>query len=87
MHRRATAYEVVASLPTGETMRLGFTTRPRAAKFLDFAQRHADALLPHLGPDDRTTYSQQDGLKLGAVRVHLSGRTERECASLEGRYQ
>lgn len=82
MLRRSTTYEVVATLPTGE-IRLGFTSRPSRATFLRLARQHADAILPHIADDAPATYTTAGGLRLGAVTIRKSGRTEREIASEE----
>jgi len=83
LRRRTTCYEVVADLPTGETLRLGFTARASFREFMKLAMVRRDLLIPHIVHGDASSYSTADGLRFGPVRVHKSGRTERECALLE----
>lgn len=80
LHNRTTTYEIVAVLPTGAQHRLGFTARISKRTLLGLAQDHAETLLPHLGGDDSASYTAAGGLRLGAVTVRKSGRTERECS-------
>jgi hypothetical protein len=76
---RDTTYEVVAIIPGREAVRLGFTARPSKATFIRLARAHSALLLPHLGDDDAVSYSASAGLRIGAVVVRKSGRTERDC--------
>jgi hypothetical protein len=81
IRRRATCYEVVATIEGAPPLVLGFTSRPSYSALLKMAQRRIADILPHIGPDDRTSYSTARGLTLGPrVRIHLTGRTEREAA-------
>lgn len=85
LHRRTTAYEVVAVLPTG-AIRLGFTTRPSKHTLLALAQRadNLSQILPHVSDDVRPKYNAERGWTFGStVAIKLSGRTERECACEE----
>lgn len=78
---RMTRYEVVATID-GAPRVLGYTARPSYAAFIRYARERADEILPFLTEDDRTSYSTARGLTLGPrVRIHLSGRTEREADS------
>jgi hypothetical protein len=82
--RRATRYEVVCTREGAESLVLGYTTRPSASMFLKMARARIDDILPFIGEKDRTSYTRGGGLVLGPrVRIHLSGRTERE-ADAEG---
>lgn len=76
----ATTYEVVAVIPGHEPIRLGFTERPSKIAFIRMAQDHATLLLLHIGENDSVSYTAAGGLRLGAITIRRSGRTERECA-------
>jgi len=76
----ATTYEVVAVIPGHEPVRLGFTARPSKRAFIRLAHDHAALLLPHIEENDAVSYTAAGGLRLGAVTIRRSGRTERECA-------
>lgn len=85
MHRHATAYEIVAELPTG-TIRLGFTIRPSARTFLRMAMDHREAIIPHIREEDDASYTAAGGLRLNEkVTIRKSGKTERDCAIEERR--
>lgn len=74
---RPTRYEVVAEAP-GFRARIGFTSRPSKMGLLSLAQDSADELVPHIGEDNSVRYSFRHGLKLGALTIRKSGKTQRD---------
>jgi hypothetical protein len=82
MHNRITCYEVIAELPGGAVLRLGFTARPSKMALLDMARKagNVEKIAPHVTEAMPAKYTARGGWNLGAVKIRLSGRTERECA-------
>ena len=83
MHRYATRYEILITI-NGETERAGFTNRATEQTLLEFARKYREYILPTISDDDRIQYSRQHGLTFGdKVRIYKSGRTERDCRTLD----
>lgn len=83
MHRRLTAYEVIAEHDNGTETRLAFTERRTKAVLLSIAQSNSETVLEMLGSwDGEAVYSKSHGWTFGPVSILYSGRTERDCASL-----
>lgn len=84
MHRRETRYEILIEID-GVAKRAGFAHRITQDSLLSFARAYKDWILPHLPPEDKPHYSRQRGeLRLAHnVRVYKSGRTERDCRTLD----
>lgn len=84
LHRRATTYEVAIEIDSNQT-RLGFSARKTRQTLIRFSQDAKDRILPNIEEgDDLVAYHRDTGLRWGRrVRVFFTGRTERECATLE----
>ena len=83
MHRYATRYEILITV-NGETERAGFTSRVTEQTLLHFARTYREYILPVISDADRMQYSRQHGLTFGdKVRIYKSGRTERDCRTLD----
>ena len=83
MHRRLTAYEVVAKHENGTETRLAFTERSTKQSLLQIAQANGQMILDLIGDwDGEATYSKAHGWTFGPVSIHFSGRTERDCTPL-----
>lgn len=89
---RSTRYEIVAEIvATGKQIRLGFLARINARELMRLAIDAPDAdraeFLAGIVESDVSTYSAARGWEFGGkLRVGKSGRTERDCADLAGRY-
>ena len=80
MQHRPTSYEVAYTYQ-GATVRLGFTQRKTKAVLLSMA-RTGGHVLACLGAwDGEAQYSSTIGWTFGPVRVHFTGRTERDLAT------
>ncbi len=85
MQRRATSYEVGMTFQ-GQTTRLEFTERTTRSVLLSIAQHHEEKILRLLGTwDGKAQYSSTTGWTFGPVRIHFTGKTEREIASAMNR--
>ncbi len=87
MQNRATSYEVAVTAHCNTT-RLGFTERKTRAVLLWMAHTYAGAqmgLLTICDWDGKAIYSKGQGWVFGPVRIHFTGRTERDVASEMGR--
>ena len=83
MHRRLTAYEVIARCDDGTEHRLAFSERSTKSVLLSIAQQNSEMILVLLGSwDGEATYTAQTGWTFGPVRVCYSGQTERDCATV-----
>ena len=83
MHRYETRYEILITV-NGETERAGFTNRVNQHTLLNFARMYRDYILPLISDADPMQYSRQHGLTFGdKIRIHKSGRTERDCRTLD----
>jgi hypothetical protein len=87
MQRYGTSYEVAVTV--GDvTTRLTFTARRGKMALLRIAEDHWHQILPMLDrgtPVDHVTYMKESGWRFGPVRVHFTGRTERDVANEMGR--
>lgn len=82
MHRRITAYEIVA-VQGEKHIRLGFTARPNKRSLLDAARSQGGLLCSMLSKAEQEaipTYTKAGGWRFGSLSVRLSGKTERDCA-------
>ena len=83
MHRYETCYEILITI-NGETERAGFTNRATEQTLLEFARKYREYILPAIVDNDRVKYSRAHGLTFGDnVRIYKSGRTERDCRTLD----
>ena len=83
MHRYETCYEILITI-NGETERAGFTNRATEQTLLEFARKYCEYILPVISDADRMQYTRQHGLSFGnKVRIYKSGRTERDCRTLD----
>ena len=83
MHRYETRYEILITI-NGETERAGFTNRVSQQTLLEFARKYREYILPAIADNDRVKYSRAHGLTFGDnVRIYKSGRTERDCRTLD----
>ncbi len=81
MQHCATSYEVAVTAH-GNTISLGFTERKTRRVLLHMAQANGAAILARIGGwDGEVTYNSAQGWTFGPVRIHFTGRTERDVAS------
>lgn len=82
MQNLPTSYEVAVTEANGNETRLGFTERTTKGTLLNMVCSNGQFILTLLGDwDEDWTYSKATGVTLGPVRVHFTGRTERDIAS------
>lgn len=81
MQRRATSYEVGMTFQ-GQTTSLGFTERTTKSVLLKIAAQNGEEITRMLDNwDGAATYTKATGWTFGPVRIHFTGRTERDIAS------
>ncbi len=81
MQRRATSYEVGMTFQ-GQTTRLEFTERTTRSVLLSIVRQHSEEILRLMGTwDGDAKYTKATGWTFGPVRIHFTGKTEREIAS------
>ena len=82
MQLRPTSYEVAVT-HNGQEMRLAFTQRRAKSALLRIAQANSETILAMLGAwDGEARYSKDRGWEFGPCRIHYTGKTERDLATL-----
>ncbi len=85
MQNYPTSYEVAVTA-NGTTTHLGFTERTTKIALLRMSQAHGEFIITLLGDwKGNWVYTKASGVTFGPVRVHFTGKSEREIASEMGR--
>ncbi len=82
-HNTPTRYEIIATLPNGEKVRLGFLTHVNKQTLLKMAQDQNEKFIEHLPEEFDMAYKAQ-AWTFGNVTVGKSGMTEKTLRTLEG---